>query len=261
MEWTKQCVRHVWWRVLFSQVVLFGALYTVVLWRIQQLEDHVPLLAHGVQAGSPWVETLARLEQQLGRAFPQMGGLFLAGAVVASLLTWLCFRWGLLRFAPRQAEPEAVPAKGEKPRVPSVLKGERTEASQRGKEEDQRRSLQLLSLLQREGRLMDFLAEDLGAYDDAQIGAAVRGVHGTCKALVQKYLAPEAIMEQNEGDTVTVPPGFDAASIKLTGNVSGDPPFTGILQHRGWKATRFDMPSPAGKQDHRLIAPAEVEIT
>src|SRR5207253_6846543 len=35
-------------------------------------------------------------------------------------------------------------------------------------------AVQLLAILQREGRLLDFLQEDVDGYADAQIGAAVR---------------------------------------------------------------------------------------
>lgn len=126
--------------------------------------------------------------------------------------------------------------------------------------QDQRRALHLISLLQREGRLVDFLREDLQAYDDAQIGAAVRSIQENCQKTLNKYLAPEAVIDQNEGDEITVDSGFDASAVKLTGNVAGEPPFKGILQHRGWRATAFDLPILSGSQDPKIIAPAEVEI-
>ncbi|NQU15607.1 MAG: DUF2760 domain-containing protein [Desulfobacteraceae bacterium] len=126
--------------------------------------------------------------------------------------------------------------------------------------DDQRRALHLLSLLQREGRLVDFLREDLQAYDDAQIGVAVRSIHENCQKALDKYLAPEAVIDQDEGEEVTLDPGFDASAVKLTGNVAGAPPFKGILQHRGWRATAFDVPTLSGSQDPSIIAPAEVEV-
>src|SRR5262245_43911387 len=43
------------------------------------------------------------------------------------------------------------------------------------------RAVQMLALLQRDGRLVDFIAEDLAPYQDAQIGAAVRDVHESCR--------------------------------------------------------------------------------
>ncbi|NQT56462.1 MAG: DUF2760 domain-containing protein [Desulfobacteraceae bacterium] len=126
--------------------------------------------------------------------------------------------------------------------------------------DDQRRALHLLSLLQREGRLVDFLGEDLKDYDDAQIGAAVRNIQENCQKTLNKYLAPEAVIDQNEGDNVTINPGFDASAIKLTGDVAGEPPFKGILQHKGWRASAFNLPILSGSEDPGIIAPAEVEI-
>jgi hypothetical protein len=125
---------------------------------------------------------------------------------------------------------------------------------------DQRMLLHLLTLLQREGRLMDFLGEDLSAYDDAQIGMAVRSIQENCKTAIEKQLHPEAVMDAEEESEVTVAAGFDPNAIKLVGNVAGDPPFTGILRHRGWRAAGMEIPALADKDDPLVIAPAEVEI-
>jgi hypothetical protein len=129
-------------------------------------------------------------------------------------------------------------------------------------EEDmaRRRMLLLLSLLQREGRLVDFLEEDLEVYDDARIGASVRSIQETCKKSLNRYLDPKAVIDQDEGEEITVSAGFDPGAIKLTGNVTGQPPFKGILQHRGWKAGIFDLPALSGTVSADIISPAEVEI-
>ncbi len=115
----------------------------------------------------------------------------------------------------------------------------------------------LVSVLQREGRLLDFLQEDLDAYDDAQIGAAVRTIHrGLRNALLDLVeLAP--VIEAKEGAEVVVEEGFDPKEIKLVGKVRGKPPFRGILRHRGWRLVGFRLPKP--KKDD-VLAPAEVEI-
>ena len=171
----------------------------------------------------------------------------LAGSlVVVGFLLWLTLRSSLMRVLGK--DEAAVP-----PRAKPQKKKE-TAA------DDQRRALHLLSLLQREGRLVDFLREDLQAYDDAQIGVAVRSIHENCQKALDKYLAPEAVIDQDEGEEVTLDPGFDASAVKLTGNVAGAPPFKGILQHRGWRATAFDVPTLSGSQDPSIIAPAEVEV-
>ncbi len=165
----------------------------------------------------------------------------LAGSLaVIGFFLWLTLRSSLMRVI-RKDE-----AKPQEKREPAA--------------DDQRRALHLLSLLQREGRLVDFLGEDLQDYDDAQIGAAVRNIQENCQKTLNKYLAPEAVIDRNEGDEITVDSGFDASAVKLTGNVTGAPPFKGVLQHRGWRATAFDLPTLSGSQDPGIIAPAEVEI-
>lgn len=122
-------------------------------------------------------------------------------------------------------------------------------------------AVHVLTALQQEGRFIDFLQEDLNLYDDAQIGAAVRSIHEGCRKALGEVLDLKPIMDEGEGSTVTVKPGFDARSIRLTGNVSGDPPFRGILRHRGWKAVRLELPKTSADQEKsRVIAPAEVEI-
>jgi len=120
--------------------------------------------------------------------------------------------------------------------------------------------LHLLAVLQREGRLIDFFNEDLSQYEDAQIGAAVRSIQENCKNSLKKYLKPKAVIDQNEGDSISVPPGFDPNAIKLTGNVIGEPPFQGVLRHKGWRASKFDLPTLSSVHDPGIIAPAEVEI-
>jgi len=126
---------------------------------------------------------------------------------------------------------------------------------------DRRLFLHLFSLMQREGRLMDFLNEDLDGYDDAQIGSAVRSIHAGCRQLVQEYLSPKPVMDQHEGAVVKVPVDFDPGVIKLTGNVVGEPPFNGILRHKGWQVGKMNLPTLSGSQNAEIIAPAEVEIT
>ena len=122
-------------------------------------------------------------------------------------------------------------------------------------------AIQILSILQRQGRLIDFLREDLGPYEDSQIGAAVRSVHQGCREALSQNLELEAVLREEEGSEVTIQPGFDAEAVRLTGDVKGDPPFRGILRHRGWRVVRMDLPlkSPDREKDW-ILAPAEVEM-
>jgi hypothetical protein len=120
--------------------------------------------------------------------------------------------------------------------------------------------VRFLGLLQREGRLIDFLTENIAGYDDAQVGAAVRKIHDDCRAALTEHLEMEAVMAQEEETTVEVPPGFDPSAIRLTGNVTGQPPFRGTLKHRGWRVKKIKLaPAPEG-QDEFVLQPAEVEL-
>jgi hypothetical protein len=121
-------------------------------------------------------------------------------------------------------------------------------------------ALQLLGLLQQEGRLVDFLQEDVQGYSDAEIGSAVRVVHEGCNKVLERYLSLEPISEQNEGASITLESGFDASAWRLSGNVVGDPPFTGSLAHRGWRVSHIELPRVSRGHDVRILAPAEVEL-
>ena len=120
-------------------------------------------------------------------------------------------------------------------------------------------ALRLLGLLQEQGRLVDFLEEDLGPYPDDQIGGAVRAIHEGCRKALHAQFAFEPVLRGAEGEDVTVDAGFDAAAVRLTGNVAGAPPFHGVLRHGGWRVTSATLQDRQGI-DPRVIAPAEVEI-
>lgn len=122
-------------------------------------------------------------------------------------------------------------------------------------------AVQVLSILQRQGRFIDFLQEDLTLYEDSQIGAAVRSIHQGCREALRDHVQLKPIFSDAEGDEVSIASGFDPRSIRLTGNVTGDPPFTGILRHRGWRVERLELPQATIEQKTDwVIAPAEVEI-
>jgi hypothetical protein len=115
----------------------------------------------------------------------------------------------------------------------------------------------MLAVLQREGRLVDFLEEEIEGYDDAHVGAAVRDIHRGCRKALRERVGLAPVLREKEGATVTVPEGFDAAAIRLTGAVAGAPPFEGTLRHPGWRAAKVDLPKAAGGD---VVAPAEVEV-
>ncbi len=121
-------------------------------------------------------------------------------------------------------------------------------------------ALQLLGLLQREARFIDFVEEDLATYSDADIGAAGRVVHEGCRKVLREHFQIAPVRSEAEGSRVTLPAGFDASAIRLTGNVVGQAPFTGTLGHRGWRVTGSELPQLAPGHDASVLAQAEVEL-
>lgn len=107
---------------------------------------------------------------------------------------------------------------------------------------------------------MDFLEEDVAQYEDAEIGAAVRVVHEGCRKALHAHFTLLPIRQEPEGASITLEPGFDAAAMRPTGNLVGEPPFTGTLAHRGWRITEVRLPKLASGHDVQVIAPAEVEL-
>lgn len=121
-------------------------------------------------------------------------------------------------------------------------------------------ALQLLGLLQREARFIDFIQEDIGAYADAEVGGAARLVHEGCRKVLHDNFTIQPIREEAEGSRITLPEGFDAAMIRITGNVVGQPPFYGSITHRGWQVVDTRLPKLAGSHEVRIVAAAEVEL-
>ncbi len=123
------------------------------------------------------------------------------------------------------------------------------------------RAVQMLALLQRDGRLIDFLAENISPYPDAQLGAAVRTIHEACRKVLEHYVKLEPILNSEEDQPVTVQDGFDPAAIKLLGNVTGEPPIRGVLRHKGWHVKEVNLPPLPQGSGRMVIAPAEVELS
>jgi hypothetical protein len=144
--------------------------------------------------------------------------------------------------------PEALP-KPKMPPAPAPKTPLRNEA------------ITLLATLQREARFLDFLMEPLTGYADAQVGAVARDVHRDCGAVIKRLFDPQPAVPQEEGVAMEVSAGFDAGRYRLTGNVTGQPPYRGRLVHPGWEAAKFELPTWTGTKDSaRVIAPAEVEL-
>jgi hypothetical protein len=120
--------------------------------------------------------------------------------------------------------------------------------------------LRILALLQAEARLVDFLMEDISGAADAQIGQAVRDIHRKAQQALRQHLTIETVLPAAEGEQVTVQPGFDPSAVRVVGNVTGQPPFTGELQHPGWRVKEIRLPTKAEGQDLFVLQPAEVQL-
>lgn len=155
---------------------------------------------------------------------------------------------------------------GEPPATPTLSPPEREKAQPAPKPvappaPARSEALSLLAALQREARFVDFLQEQIGAYTDAQIGAAARDLHRDCGAVCLRMFAMKPVVEKAEGAPVELPAGFEAARYQLTGKVQGEPPFKGRLVHHGWEATKCEVPAwTGGTATARVVAPAEVEL-
>lgn len=170
-------------------------------------------------------------------------------------LAWVCFFRvlfdGALAARVRRvltSEPAALPEPPAPASPPEVVRSEPTAA------------LQLLAVLQREGRLVDFLQQDVASFSDEDIGAAARVVHEGCRRALGSHATVVRVMTEPEGASVTVEEGYDAARLKLVGNVGGKGALRGLLRHAGWRVESLRLPELVGDHDASIVAPAEVEI-
>ena len=171
---------------------------------------------------------------------------YFAGASLVVALALL-----VIVFVSRGERPEPPKADAAEP-MPVPAAGNQAEAE----------IVSFLALLQQRGRLVDFLMEDITAYDNAQVGAAARVVHEGCKAALREHFKIRSVRQENEGSFVTIPVGYPADEYRLIGNIQGAGPFSGTLVHRGWKTEWVRLPRIVRVNADRLpaIAPAEVEL-
>ena len=177
-------------------------------------------------------------------------------------LSWVCAFRVLFdgQFASRVAalrgaapEPEALPApRAPKNDVPVVATTVAQPSASTG-------ALQLLSLLQREGRFIDFVQQDVAGFGDADIGAAARLVHEGCRRALRTHARVVSVRSEAEGSSVVL----ESASpdVKLVGNVAGAAPYRGVLRHRGWRVEELTLPTLLGSHDPKLVAAAELELS
>jgi hypothetical protein len=157
---------------------------------------------------------------------------------------------------PSSSEPEPEP----EPKPPEPPESEPTPSREPEPAPEVGSALALLALLQREGRLLDFLEQDIADFDDDDVGSAARVVHEGCRRALRASGQLEPVRDEEEESSVEVPKGYDPSAIKLTGAVSGKPPFVGVLKHRGWRVRDLSLPSPMEGHDATVVAAAEVEL-
>jgi hypothetical protein len=195
------------------------------------------------------------------QAAGQTTTLFLVGGAITLILALINYFLGNRAGETEAARPVPAPVATSAPTpvaAPKVQPQAQTVDTSRYAE---RGAVQMLSILQRQGRLIDFLREDLQMYDDAQIGAAVRTIHQGCRQALDEHVKVEPIFSEAEGSTVSIQTGFDPHAVRLTGSVVGQPPFRGELRHRGWRVTSIDLPQLSdGRDQQQIVAAAEVEV-
>lgn len=157
------------------------------------------------------------------------------------------------------ASPPALPSEPP-PSVSERLKETMPETPKAKSNETHAPALALLALLQREGRLVDFLEQSITSFPDADVGAAARAVHDGCRKALRDHMKLAPIRSEDEGTKVTLDAGFDAQSVKLSGDVRGKGPYTGVLRHPGWRATEVKLPETLPGRDASVLFPAEVEL-
>jgi len=248
--------------VIIWSGVLFGVLFYFSMSALNVLSQQTtPIIEKGLKGASEETLVIQQMDALINGIKTHLNTFLAAFIGCISLMLWLMVRLCIgiagrkQNDISKQSRKKGASSKVETSKEkPGLTKEER-------KTMEKLHSLHLLTLFQREGRLIDFFEEDLQSYDDEQIGATVRNIHQNCKKVIKKHLNPKPVLDQQEGESITIQAGFNPSEIKLIGNVSGDPPFKGVLRHRGWRLTKFELPSLSLKRNPEIISPAEVEIT
>jgi hypothetical protein len=150
--------------------------------------------------------------------------------------------------APAATPPAPTPRKETQPAVALTP----TETAEDG-------AKMLLRLLQRDGRFVDFVQQDITSFGDSDVAAAARVVHEGCRRALAGHAKIAPVRPEAEGSTLTLDAN-EAARVKLIGEVTGKPPFSGVLRHRGWRLDSLKLPTRVGDHDPAILADAEVEL-
>lgn len=127
--------------------------------------------------------------------------------------------------------------------------------------------IDFLARLQEKGRLIDFIMDDITAYDNESVGAAARIVHQGCHEVLKECFTIEAVFDGEEMETVQLGDHYDSHKYRLIGKVPDSAPYEGQVLHRGWKTSRINLPrkiqpasAPQPSTD-TILAPVEIEIS
>lgn len=191
-----------------------------------------------------------------------------AAAIVLALILIIVLLVMLISLAKCRRKPTVAPAVMPSPEVKVVEKIVEVEKIVKApapepvvlKEATPDAALQLLSLLQKEARFIDFIKENISAFSDEDVGIAARVVHEGCDKVLKEYFTLEPVRQENEGSKITLNKGFDASTVRLTGNIVGNAPFTGTLVHKGWQVSKMTLPKLTEGHNAKIIAAAEVEL-
>ncbi len=188
--------------------------------------------------GAGFTSKIANAVSEISGRFPGYFALFFIAPI--ALFALAAFFVGLRR--------ESTPATAIEETAPAAPSGDRLAPA-----------LQLLGLLQQEGRLIDFVEEEIDGYSDDQVGAAARTIHSGCRKALHERMQISRLNDAEDGASVEIASDYDPNLVRLTGNVHGEPPFRGTLEHGGWRVSALKLPELTGG-DPSIIAPAEVEI-
>jgi hypothetical protein len=180
---------------------------------------------------------------------PAMSAYTVPLAVVALLLALVIVALPFLERRETPAPPPPAPVAAKPPPPPPERHAEAE-------------VIAFIGLLQEKGRLVDFLMDDVSLYDDSRVGAAARVVHFGCRDVLQEHFKVTPISDAEEGSGVTLPDNYSVDEYRLIGKITGDPPFKGVLLHKGWKTESVKLPRIIKREERGLpsITPALVEI-
>ncbi len=193
----------------------------------------------------------------------------LAGSVVLLALVLIVVLISVIlsmgRKKPQPVEEKPVPAPVEPQIIEKIVEVEKIVQAPAPepvilKEATPDAALQLLSMLQKEARFIDFINEDVTAFSDADVGVAARVVHEGCKKVMNAHFKLETVRTEQEGSRITLNEGFDPSAVRLTGNITGQAPFNGVLVHKGWQVTELNLPKLTEGHNAKIVASAEVEL-